>query len=41
MGVTFSGLPDGTNYVQQTVVDMPAKKMQVKVTNSNYKKLSR
>lgn len=39
MAVTFSTLPDGTNYAQQTLLDMPAKKMQVKVTNSDYKKV--
>jgi len=33
-------LPDGTNYVQQTVLDMTAKKLQVTTTNSNYQKLS-
>jgi len=40
MAVTFTGLPDGTNYAQQTLLDVPAKKIQVKVTNSDYKKLS-
>lgn len=40
MAVTFAGLPDGTNYAQQTVLDVPAKKMQIKVTNSDYKKAS-
>ena len=38
MDVTFASLPDGTNYAQQTVLDAPAKKIQVKVTNSGYKK---
>jgi len=37
--VTFASLPDGTNYVQQSVLDAPAKKIQVNTTNSDYKKL--
>jgi hypothetical protein len=32
----FASLPDGTNYVQQTVLDATAKKLQVTTTNSNY-----
>jgi hypothetical protein len=40
LAVTFSSLPDGTNYAQQTLLDMPSKKMQVKITNSDYKKIS-
>lgn len=39
MAVTFASLPDGTNHAEQTLLDMPAKKMQVKVTNSDYKKV--
>ena len=39
MAVTFSTLPDGTNHPQETLLDMPGKKMQVKVTNSDYKKV--
>lgn len=38
LAVTFANLPDGTNYAQQTVLDVPGKKMQVKVTNSGYAK---
>jgi hypothetical protein len=38
LDVTFASLPDGTNYAQQTVLDAPAKKIQVKITNSSYKK---
>jgi len=39
LAVTFAGLPDGTNYVQQTVLDAPGKKIQVNTTNSAYKKV--
>lgn len=39
LAVTFAGLPDGTNYVQQTVLDAPSKKIQVNTTNSAYKKV--
>jgi hypothetical protein len=34
--VEMASLPDGTNYVQQTVLDATAKKLQVTTTNSNY-----
>ena len=37
----MASLPDGTNYVRQTVLDATAKKLQVTTTNSNYQKLSR
>jgi hypothetical protein len=37
--VQMGSLPDGTNYVQQTVLDATAKKLQVTTTNSNYRKL--
>ena len=40
LAVTFTGLPDGTNYPGQVVLDAPAKKIQVKITNSDYKKKS-
>jgi len=39
LAVTFASLPDGTNYVQQSVLDATAKKIQVNTTNSDYKKL--
>ena len=39
LAVSFASLPDGTNYAQQSVLDAPAKNIQVKVTNSAYKKL--
>jgi len=39
LAVQMASLPDGTNYVQQTVLDATAKKLQVTTTNSNYQKL--
>ncbi len=36
LAVKFANLPDGTNYVQQTVLNAAAKEMQVTTTNSNY-----
>lgn len=39
LSVTFDHLPDGTNYARGTVLDATAKQIQVKVTNSDYKKL--
>jgi hypothetical protein len=41
LAVTFASLPDGTNYAQQTVLDVPGKKIRVKVTNSGYAKTER
>jgi hypothetical protein len=38
LAVTFATLEDGTSYPQQTLLDVTAKKIQVKVTNSGYKK---
>ena len=38
LAVTFGRLEDGTSYPQQIVLDASAKKIQVKVTNSGYKK---
>ncbi|PYR34810.1 MAG: hypothetical protein DMF89_24840 [Acidobacteria bacterium] len=40
LAVTFGRLADGTSYAEQTVLDATAKKIQVKVTNSGYKKTS-
>jgi hypothetical protein len=37
--VTFASLPDGTNYAAESVLDATGKKIQVKVTNSGYKKV--
>ena len=39
LAVKMASLPDGTNYVQQTVLDATAKQLQVKTTNSNYQKI--
>jgi hypothetical protein len=38
--VTFQMLPDGTNYSANTVLNAPAKNIQVNMTNSNYQKLA-
>jgi hypothetical protein len=38
LSVQFAPLPDGTNYPAQTVVNAPAKGIQVTVSNSNYQK---
>jgi len=38
MNVTFGRLEDGTSYPQQIMLDVTAKKVQVKVVNSGYKK---
>jgi hypothetical protein len=40
LAVNFAQLPDGTNYAQQSVLDATGKQIQVKVTNSDYKKLT-
>jgi hypothetical protein len=40
LAVNFASLPDGTNHVQQSVLDATGKKIEVRVTNSDYKKLS-
>jgi len=37
--VQMAGLPDGTNHVQQTVLNATAKKLVVTTTNSNYQRL--
>jgi len=39
LGVQMASLPDGTNYVQQTVLDATAKQLKVTTTNSNYQKV--
>ena len=38
--VQMASLPDGTNYVQQTVLNASAKQLVVTTTNSNYQKLA-
>ena len=35
----FASLPDGTNYPQESALNMAAKQMVVTTTNSNYQKL--
>ena len=37
--LTFSSLPDGTNYLSQSLLDAPAKKVQIKTTNFGHQKL--
>ena len=37
---SFAKLPDGTGYANQLVMGAPGKQIEVKVTNSNYRKLS-
>jgi hypothetical protein len=37
--VQMASLPDGTNYVQQTVLNATAKQLVVTTTNSNYQKI--
>ena len=39
LAVQFASLPDGTNYVQQTVLNATAKNLVVTTTNSDYKPL--
>ena len=38
--VQMASLPDGTNYVQQTILDATAKQLVVNTTSSNYQKLA-
>jgi hypothetical protein len=37
--VIFDSLPDGTNYVSQSVLDAIAKQVQIKTTSTSYRKL--
>ena len=39
LAVQMASLPDGTNYVQQSVLDATAKQLQVTTTNSNYQRI--
>jgi hypothetical protein len=39
LAIQFASLPDGTNYVQQTVLNATAKSLVVTTTNSDYKPL--
>jgi hypothetical protein len=36
LAVHFASLPDSTNYVQQSVLNATAKRLEVTNTNSNY-----
>ena len=38
LAVRFAALPDGANYSAETVLVAKAKQIQVKITNSGYKK---
>ena len=38
--VQMNGLPDGTSYVQQTVLNATAKQLVVTTTNSNYQRMT-
>jgi hypothetical protein len=40
LGVTFSSLDDGTRYPQQILLHVPAKKIDIKIVNSGYKKIA-
>jgi hypothetical protein len=40
LAVKFAELPDGTNYVQQSVLNATAKELMVTTTNANYAKLA-
>ena len=40
LATQFASLPDGTNYVSQTVLNAPSKQIQVTTTNANYSKLA-
>jgi len=37
--VVFENLPDGTNYVAQSILDATAKQVQIRTTNSGYTKI--
>ena len=40
LAVKMASLPDGTNYVQRTIMDATAKQLQVTTTNSNYQTIA-
>lgn len=40
LAADFSALPDGTNYVQQSVLDATAKSIQIKTTNFGHRKVN-
>lgn len=37
--ISYSTLPDGTNYAEKTTLDLPAKQMHITTLNTNYRKL--
>ena len=37
--ISYAPLPDGTNYPEKTVLDLPAKQMNITTLNTNYRKL--
>lgn len=37
--ISYSSLPDGTNYPEKTTLDLPAKQMHITTLNTNYRKL--
>jgi hypothetical protein len=39
LNAVFQSLPDGTNYVAQTVLDATAKQIQIRTTSANFNKL--
>jgi hypothetical protein len=39
MNARFSSLPDGTNFVEESVLDASAKQIQVKTTNFGYQRI--
>jgi hypothetical protein len=39
LNAVFQALPDGTNYVAQTVLDATAKQVQIRTTSANFNKL--
>jgi hypothetical protein len=39
LNAVFQSLPDGTNYVAQTVLDATAKQVQIRTTSANFNKL--
>lgn len=38
LNASFNSLPDGTNYVETTVLNATAKEIQVRTTTSEYRK---
>jgi hypothetical protein len=40
LAVNFQSLPDGTNYAATTVMEIPAKQIEVQIENSNYEKVA-